>query len=120
MTDHLDDVERFILEEMIEPHVDPETHPLLVEAARVAAIAVHRWGVDLERDVGEQRYGAFEKALEEATRDVRALHSVGIEVPIETLEEAALDFVDEGEEAGDWDRHEPGGLAEPVEEVDSR
>lgn len=113
--DRLTDAEQYLISDAVDGVLDGDEPPNMVESTRVAFLAVHRWSVDLQRGVGEQRYSAFPDVVADAADDVRAEHTVGVEVPIEQLIEDANLVVDLGEKYGDWDRNDPGGLVERVD-----
>jgi len=103
--------------------------PRLRLGARASAVAVDRWGRDLERDVGEQEYAAFDDALAKAAADVLDHYADadadvdGVEgyvfegrvIDAELLTATAELVTEEIEAAVDFDRDEPGGLVEPVD-----
>ena len=106
------DAEDYLVREMAEPSQDGSETLVQHASTLVAFLAVHRWGEDLERRAGRQRYGHFEQAAEEAMDDLAAggyLPVVGesvlngVEIVVEAIEETGL-----------VDRNEPGGLVERV------
>lgn len=101
--------------------------PLMKLAARASAIAVDRWGVELEDD--EQSHDHFDDVLEDATVDtlrhygdekarvegVEKLVFEGRPIGSSELFEAAAKLTDVVEEESGFDRNTPGGLVEEVE-----
>jgi hypothetical protein len=96
-------------------------------ATRTAAVALDRWGRDLDRDAGAQEWGAYEQAVEDAAADAIAHYADedadvdGVDAPVfegRAIEEAALAeaalrvtrIVED--HAPHVDRNEPGGLVE--------
>lgn len=112
----LSDAETHLVDEVAASVAEDFEDPQLRQATRAAFLAVHRWGVDLERDVGEQEFAAFDVALREACDDIRRRQVVTVERVEVSLEDAALFVVEHSEENAGWDRHEPGGLVERVED----
>lgn len=113
----LDTVEEYLVRQ-VAGHYDEDDEQLTRAAGFVATVGAQRWGVDLERDAGDQRYAHLNDALEDAMGDLAA----GGYLPItgEVVTESARQFLDIIEEEGGFDVHEPGPLAVPIEEADSR
>lgn len=85
--------------------------------AEAAALAVHRWKLDLQRDVGQQRYGHPEHAIQAAAADLAAIRPVA-EVAADALA-AVRGYVQAIADHDGVDIHEPGPLV-ATEEVEVR
>ena len=112
----LDDLapeERYLVAEAVDDLLDGDEPPNQVESTRVAFLAVHRFGVDLETGAGS--YESFEDARDDSARDVRGLASVPVLVPFEELVVGARELVAIAEAEAGWNRYEPGGLVERVD-----
>lgn len=124
----LSETDGAVIRRLAQRLLDGDEDPLLKLAVRTSTVAVDRWGRDLERDAGEQRYPAFEATVEETAADVIAHYRTpegdldgvdgvvfeGRQVTVETLTDAALRVTEIVEDAAPrgFDRHEPGGLVE--------
>lgn len=110
--------------DLVTDDLESADDPRLRLAVRVSAIAVDRWGRDLEADVGEQQYGAFEHALSDAASDVIDYYAdedgdidgvdghvfEGRVVEEDNLVEWASVATEKIVDAGGLDRDAPGGL----------
>jgi hypothetical protein len=97
-------------------------------AVRTSAVAVDRWGIELEEEV--QEHGDFHHVLEDTVVDTlrhysdEDAHVEGITElvfegrPISSSEllETAAEITDIIEDEGGFDRHTPGGLVEAVDQ----
>lgn len=111
-------------EEMIEGFATPRENvpEAFVDAIRVGLLALHRWGEDLARGAGSQRYAAFEDALTESVAAVGVSRGVLHEVAGTTLEERAEEVVSILERENGVDRNDlVGGVVElvPEDELDA-
>lgn len=127
MSEALSETDAAVIELLASRLTEPSDPPRMRLAVRASAIAVDRWGRDLERDAPEQRYGAFEQALAESATDVLDHYSTeeaeieGVEAPVfegraiseDDLTELARELTAVIEHKSDpFDRHTPGGLVE--------
>ena len=110
--DDLPPEERYLLSDAVESVLSGGEPSNMVEAVRVAFLAVHRYGVDLDGDGRE--YVNLDEAVREAAHDVRDLATVPVLVPFEDLVAGAHEVVETVESEGGFSRDEPGGLVEEV------
>lgn len=104
--------------------------PLQKLAVRASAVAIDRWGMDLEN--GPRRHGNFNAVLEDSAVDTLRhysdddAHIDGLDGlvfegrPINSTElfDAAMEVTDVIEAEGKFDRNSPGGLVETVDHVE--
>ena len=114
---------------MVARELDGDEDPRLRLGIRASAVAVDRWGRDLELKAGRQEYGHFEQALEASVADVIDHYRdedadvdgvdgyvfEGRVVTEELLREIAADLTETIVELGGVHRDQPGGLVEAVE-----
>lgn len=86
-----------------------------VDAIRIALLAMQRWGEDLARGAGTQRYSAFEDVLTEAQAAVGVARGVIHETPGTPIDERAETVVEILEDENDVSRHDlVGGVVERI------
>lgn len=130
MTDPLSEHEKAVGMHLADQMLDGGESPPLKLAVRTSAVALDRWGRDLERDAPDQEWSAFEPVVEQTAADVLACFDDGGAQVVDVdgyvfggyvvdetdLVTQALGVTELIEDNSDFDRHEPGALVEPVEE----